>query len=168
MGLMFMALKKRKGDNMRISKLIVSFCLFFAGVLSAGDKEDIVNQIIAENNYANKNNRTMDIYSKDGALEFWSSGGLLNEVGIEGRINEFDSFNMNVKHIEVIILVPKKAAVAMYYSEGSMTPEGANPVGHYLTRVTQVFVKENGEWKVRASHWSPIAGGVGTSQTDTN
>ena len=101
-----MALKKRKGDNMRISKLIVSFCLFFAGVLSAGDKEDIVNQIIAENNYANKNNRTMDIYSKDGALEFWSSGGLLNEVGIEGRINEFDSFNMNVKHIEVIILVP--------------------------------------------------------------
>ncbi len=153
---------------MRISKLIVSFCLFFAGVLSAGDKEDIVNQIIAENNYANKNNRTMDIYSKDGALEFWSSGGLLNEVGIEGRINEFDSFNMNVKHIEVIILVPKKAAVAMYYSEGSMTPEGANPVGHYLTRVTQVFVKENGEWKVRASHWSPIAGGAGTSQTATN
>ena len=71
MGLMFMALKKIKGDNMRISKLIVSFCLFFAGVLSAGDKEDIVNQIIAENNYANKNNRTMDIYSKDGALEFW-------------------------------------------------------------------------------------------------
>ena len=38
---------------MRISTLIVSFCLFFAGGLLAGDKEDIVNQIIAENNYAN-------------------------------------------------------------------------------------------------------------------
>ena len=104
---------------MRISKLILSFCLFFAGVLSAGDKEDIINQILAENNYANKNNKTMDIYSKDGALEFWSSGGLLNKVGIEGRVNEFDSFNMNIKHVEIVILVPKKAAVCLLYTSPS-------------------------------------------------
>jgi len=30
--------------------------------------------------------------------------------------------------------------------------------------VTQVYVKENGKWKVRAAHWSPIAGGSGTNQ----
>ena len=56
----------------------------------------------------------------------------------------------------------------MYYSEGSMTPKGSKPVGHYMTRVTQAFVKENGEWRIRASHWSPIMGGAGTSQTATN
>ena len=110
----------------------------------------------------------MSEYSKDGALEFWSSGGLLHEVGPDGRSDEYESFNMNIKHVEVLILVPKKAAVAMYYSEGSLTPKGSKPVGHYMTRVTQAFVKENGEWRIRASHWSPIMGGAGTSQTATN
>lgn len=153
---------------MKIAKLLLSLSLFFGSILLAGDKEDIINQIITENEYSNKNNKTMDIYSKEGALEFWSSGGLLNEVGTEDRTNEFESFSMNIKHIEVLILVPKKAAVAMYYSEGSMTPKGSKPVDHYMTRVTQVFVKENGEWRVRASHWSPVLGGAGTSQTATN
>ena len=153
---------------MKIAKLLLSLSLFFGSILLAGDKEHIINQIITENEYSNKNNKTMDIYSKEGALEFWSSGGLLNEVGTEDRTNEFESFSMNIKHIEVLILVPKKAAVAMYYSEGSMTPKGSKPVDHYMTRVTQVFVKENGEWRVRASHWSPVLGGAGTSQTATN
>jgi ketosteroid isomerase-like protein len=46
-----------------------------------------------------------------------------------------------------------------------MKPKGAPAVNHYLTRVTQVFVKEDGKWKIRASHWSPISGGSGTTQT---
>ena len=75
---------------------------------------------------------------------------------------------MTVKHVEVIILVPEKAAVAMYYQEGSMKPKGAPAVSHYMTRVTQAFVKEGGIWKVSASHWSPITGGSGTSQTSIN
>ena len=29
----------------------------------------------------------------------------------------------------------------------------------------QVFVKEGGKWKIRSSHWSPISGGSGTTQT---
>ena len=75
---------------------------------------------------------------------------------------------MKPKHIEVIVLVPGKAAVAMYYSEGSMKPKGAAAVSHYMTRVTQAFVKEDNKWKVRASHWSPIQGGSGTSQTSVD
>ena len=71
-------------------------------------------------------------------------------------------------HVLVVILVPKKAAVAMYYSEGSMKPKNAPAVSHYLTRVTQVYVKEGGTWKIRASHWSPVSGGSGTSQTALN
>jgi len=41
-------------------------------------------------------------------------------------------------------------------------------VSHYLTRVTQVYVKEGGSWKIRASHWSPVSGGSGTSQSSLN
>ena len=153
---------------MKSAKLFLSLTVFFSSVLLAGDKEDIIKQIMASNDYVNKTKTNMSEYSKEGALEFWSSGGLLHEVGPDGRSDEYESFNMSIKHVEVLILVPKKAAVAMYYSEGSMTPKGSKPVGHYMTRVTQAFVKENGEWRVRASHWSPIIGGAGTSQTATN
>ena len=153
---------------MKSAKLFLSLTVFFSSVLLAGDKEDIIKQIRASNDYVNKTKTNMSEYSKEGALEFWSSGGLLHEVGPDGRSDEYESFNMSIKHVEVLILVPKKAAVAMYYSEGSMTPKGSKPVGHYMTRVTQAFVKENGEWRIRASHWSPIMGGAGTSQTATN
>ena len=153
---------------MKSAKLFLSLTVFFSSVLLAGDKEDIIKQIMASNDYVNKTKTNMSEYSKEGALEFWSSGGLLHEVGPDGRSDEYESFNMSIKHVEVLILVPKKAAVAMYYSEGSMTPKGSKPVGRYMTRVTQAFVKENGEWRVRASHWSPIMGGAGTSQTATN
>ena len=152
---------------MKTAKLFLSLTVFFSSVLLAGDKEDLIKQIMASNDYVNKNKTNMSEYSKDGALEFWSSGGLLHEVGPGGRSDEYDSFNMSIKHVEVLILVPKKAAVAMYYSEGSRPPKGSKPVGHYMTRVTQAFVKEIGEWRIRASHWSPIMGGTGTSQTAT-
>ena len=135
--------------------------------LIAGDVEEIKKQIMDNNEYSNKNNRSVNEYSKNGALEYWSSGGLIQEIDPDGRPEEYDYFNIKVKHIEVVVLVPKKAAVAMYYSEGSMKPKNSPAVNHYLTRVTQAYVNENGKWKVRASHWSPIQGGSGTSQTST-
>jgi hypothetical protein len=131
----------------------------------ASDVDEIKNQIMNNNEYSNKNNRSVNEYSKNGALEFWSSGGLIQEIDPDGRPEEYDYFNLKVKHIEVIVLVPEKAAVAMYYSEGSMKPKNSPAVNHYMTRVTQAYVKEDGQWKVRASHWSPIQGGSGTSQT---
>ena len=136
--------------------------------LIAGDKEDLIKQILANNEYSKKNNQAADEYSSKGALEFWSSGGLLQTVKPSGRPEKYDYMNIDFKHIEVVILVPKKAAVAMYYSEGSMKPENAPAVSHYLTRVTQVYVKEGGSWKIRASHWSPVSGGSGTSQSSLN
>ena len=136
--------------------------------LIAGDKEDIIKQILSNNEYSKKNNQAADEYSLKGALEFWSSGGLLQTVNPSGRPEKYDYMNIDFKHIEVIVVVPKKAAVAMYYSEGSMKPENAPAVSHYLTRVTQVYVKEGGKWKIRASHWSPVSGGSGTSQSALN
>lgn len=129
--------------------------------------EDEIRQLLLEDNaYTIKNLKgSGDNYSKDGALEFWSSGGLLHEIDNSGRPEEFDDYNIEFKHIQVISLADGNVAVAHYYSEGSMKPKGSAAVGHYLTRVSQVFVKEDGEWKVRSSHWSPVSGGSGTSQT---
>ena len=133
--------------------------------LSAGDVEDVKNSIKKSFKYLNKMKKSENDYSKDGALEFWSSGGLMQTIDPSGRPETYDHVNINPKHIEVIVLAKGKAAVAMYYSEGNMKPKNSTAVSHYLTRVSQTFVKEAGEWKTRTSHWSPVMGGAGTSQT---
>jgi len=143
-------------------------CLGMTGTaLGQSSVEDQVRQVIMDGNaYVQEHLQDQaDTYSKDGALEFWSSGGLLNEISGSGRGDQYESFNATSKYIRVISLAGGQVAVAMFYSEGSFKPKGYPAVDHYLTRVTQVFVKEDGKWKVRASHWSPVNGGSGTSQT---
>ena len=103
--------------------------------------------------------------SSTGSKEFFSSGGLLNTVTRKGDIADFDYFSGTVKHIEVVVLVEGQAAIAHYYQEASMKPKGLPAVPNYRTRVTQAFAKEDGMWRVKAAHWSPLRGGAGTSQT---
>ena len=154
-----------------MKKLVVVLVgvLAFAGTLALADsatEQEVKKTIIDTNAYVKKNLKIpRDDYSKEGAIEFWSSGGLTQKVGAKGRPVEFESFNIDVKHIEVTTLVPDQVAMAHYYSEGSMQPKGSPAVSNYRTRVSQVFVKEGGKWKVRGSHWSPMASGAGTSQT---
>jgi len=129
-------------------------------------EREVTQRILESAEYVNANLMgETDDYSRHGALEFWSSGGLLNEIPPSGRPESFDAINITPKHIKVIPLVEGQAAVAHFYSEGMIKPKGAAAVGHYLTRVTQVFVKEDGKWKVRSSHWSAVTGGGGTTQT---
>ena len=129
-------------------------------------EQEVRQTIIDSNEYAKANNRvkTGD-YSKDGAVEFWSSGGMMQKVDPDDTSGEFDEYNIDVFHIKVTTLVPGKAAVANYYSQGSMKPKGAPRVSNYFTRATQVLVKEGGSWKIRSSHWSAVLGGSGTTQT---
>jgi hypothetical protein len=103
--------------------------------------------------------------SKDGSKEFFSSGGLLTYLDRTSGGNTFEMFEGSIKHIEVVVLVEGQAAVAHFYQEAMMQPTGLPAVPNYRTRVTQVFVKEEGDWKIRAAHWSPLMGGAGTSQT---
>ena len=149
--------------------LVLSGILLFAGSFAHADEateQEVIKSIMDGNAYAKKNLKDQDdTVSKDGSLEFWSSGGLLQEVEPGTEPDEYESVNIDAKHIRVIFLVPGQIAVAQFYSEGSMDPKGSAAVSNYRTRATQVLVKEGGTWKVRAAHWSPIAGGSGTSQT---
>ncbi len=99
-----------------------------------------------------------------GSVEFWSSGGLANSVPADAPSRTYESFNMFPKYIWVISL-SEDVAMAQFFVEGSYKETGKPPVENYFTRATQVFVRENGEWKVRAAHWSPVVGGTGTKQT---
>jgi hypothetical protein len=131
------------------------------------DTEKEVTQAVVERwEYRNANLKDLvDGTSEHGALEFWSSGGLLQEFAPDVKPGEYDVHNVYPKHIKVITLVEGQAAVALYYLEGSMKSKGGPLVNNYLTRATAVYVKEDGEWKRRSGHWSPITGGSGISQT---
>jgi len=148
--------------------LVVIGLMAGSGLMAAdSDTAKEVKETIKAN-FAQTNETGMGVAgsnSKDGTVEFWSSGGLMNWSSGDDPVGEWDSINLTPKHIKVITLVEGQAAVAMYYSEGSMKPKGAEFVSHYMTRVTEVYVKEDGGWKMRAAHWSPVAGGSGTSQT---
>jgi len=135
------------------------------GVAQSTTVQEVTETIMENNRFLNENGVGMPgSYSSEGALEFWSSGGLLNEV--ENRdADEFEFVNVTVKHIHVIPLIEGQAAVAHFYSEGAFQPKGFAGVSHYMTRVSQVFVREGGKWVIRSSHWSPVAAGSGTSQT---
>ena len=146
--------------------------LLLAGTAAVADEKterEVRQTILDSNEYTKENNRgSRDDYSKDGAVEFWSSGGVMHKVGPDDAAGDFDEYNIDVYHIKVTTLVPGQAAVAHYYSQGSMKPKGAPRVPNYFTRVSQVFVKEDGAWKVRSSHWSAVLGGSGTTQTALN
>ena len=147
--------------------LILVSLMTFAAVSAHADTatEQAIKKLIMDNNAVTKQQLKgqEDTVSSEGSLEFWSSGGLLHNVSADVDPQEFESFAIDVKHIQVITLVPGRAAVAHFYSEGSMNPKNGPAVHGYRTRATQVFVNEDGKWKVRAAHWSPIAGGSGTS-----
>lgn len=157
---------------MKLVVLILSGMLALAGTLAHADEateQAIVKRIMDDNAYVKKNMKGQtDTIAKDGSLEFWSSGGLLNKVDANMPPQEFEAYSIKAKHISVITLVPGEVAVAQYYSEGAMAPTNASAVSNYRTRVTQVFVKEGGKWKVRAAHFSPITGGAGTTQTSVD
>ncbi len=157
---------------MKTVLLVLASMLIFAGSFAHADQateQEVIKTIMDNNAYAKKNLKDQsDTVSKDGSLEFWSSGGFLQEVPAGSEPDGYESVNIDAKHIHVITLVPGKVAVAQYYSEGSMAPKNSAAVSNYRTRATQVFVKEDGKWKVRAAHWSPIASGSGTSQTAVN
>ena len=147
------------------SALALTLCVLSSTVMA--DTATEVRQVVLDH-MAHMNqelNQDPMRLSKDGSKEFFSSGGLLNHLDRTSGGNTFEMFQGSIKHIEVVVLVEGQAAVAHFYQEAMMKPTGLPAVPNYRTRVTQIFVKEEGGWKIRAAHWSPLMGGAGTSQT---
>jgi hypothetical protein len=135
-------------------------------VIAETEVEKEVKQHILDNNaYALKNLKDKaKTISKEGSLEFWSSGGLLHSIQQNSKVREFDAYNLHQKHIKVIE-INATTAVALYYVEGDYQEKESENNTNYLTRAMLVYVKEEGGWKIRAAHWSPLTGGKGTTET---
>ena len=151
---------------MKSTIILIAICL--SAIVTAKAETEIekkVKQHILDNNaYALKNLKDKaETISKEGSLEFWSSGGLLHSIQ-QNTKREFDSYNLHPKHIKVIE-INATTAVALYYVEGNYQEKGSVNNANYLTRAMEVYVKEEGGWKIRTAHWSPLTGGKGTTET---
>ena len=152
-----------------MKKIGIILLLFISTNLIAqnnfNDETEIIKLIQSNWEKNNKGKIDVRLMSEDGYYAFNSSGGLMvYDKNPNIKKNEWDVVNLTPKHIKVVSLVPGKAAVAMYYSEGSMTPKGSAAVPHYMTRVSETFIKEKGKWVMKTAHYSPISGGSVTSQ----
>ncbi len=131
------------------------------------DIEEVTNPFLKMYDMVNNKRHWTSMISSKGSHEFWSSGGFLNFVKNGAEIMEIENNTIRPKHIKIVPVEPGKVAVAMFYAEGSEKQVGRPAVDHYMTRATVVFAKEEGSWKIRAMHWSPISGGQGTSGVST-
>ena len=149
-----------------VATILSSLMLLPATAFGQAGVEEAVRQTILDQ-YAFGRENLRDqagTYSGDGSVEFWSSGGLLQQVPTDIQLREYVFNTLTPKHIMVIPLSANAAVVHMYV-EGGYQNEGEQPVPNYLTRATLVMVLENGDWVSRAAHWSPIRGGTGTADT---
>jgi hypothetical protein len=149
--------------------LVVFSLLALPGQVNAQGQDPVVQEIrqviTSGYDYTKENLRDQTgTYHSSGSLEFWSSGGLIHNVPADEPARTYESFSLVPKYIWVVSL-SEDVAMAQFYVEGSYQETGAAPVNNYFTRATQIFVKENGEWMIRAAHWSPVQGGAGTAQT---
>ena len=152
---------------MKKSVVLVSFLLLSLNAFAqsaANDIKEITAMILTQQKQTNETMVDARVFSSQGYYSFYSTGGLLN-FNPNPAVQSFDGVNLEAKHIRVVSLVPGKAAVAMFYNEGSIKPKGYGSVDHYLTRISETFVKEDGKWVMVTGHYSPITGGQGTSQT---
>jgi len=101
----------------------------------------------------------------DGTMNGDSNGSFWYEMtptvkGLTENRKPGDKSSFSARYIEIDILVPGKAAVAYYYLVGSYTLGGVTK-NDYRTRVSQVFVTEKGNWKIKSGHFSPLHSGSG-------
>lgn len=145
---------------------VLASVLLPGDVLAQGSVEDAIRTTIEEW-YAFGRENLQDMpgtYSGEGSVEFWSSGGLIQDVPADLPPQDYVFELRTPKHIRVTTLGTNAAVVHMYV-EGGFQVEGEDPVPNYFTRGMLVVVLEDGEWVTRAAHWSPVRGGAGTNQT---
>ncbi len=151
-----------KKHRLLIVTLSAAALLLATPVLSQSAADEVADRIRASYETQRSGQFDPQYGSKEGTINFWSSGGLLQETPPDPPAEPPQANSIFPKHINVI--VQGDAAVALYYAEGTMTPPGGDPISNYRTRVMEFWIKEDGNWVARAAHYSPLQGGQGTTQ----
>ncbi|MED5248526.1 MAG: nuclear transport factor 2 family protein [Candidatus Neomarinimicrobiota bacterium] len=147
--------------------ILVSILLITSNLILASDKSEVIDVVNKHWEYQNKKNWKKfvgTLYSGgtmngDSNGSFWYMQDATVAAVTEGQLPN-NEFNFTPRYIEVDVLEKGKVAVAYYYLVGSYTINGVEK-SDYRTRVSQIFVKEKGNWKVKSGHYTPLYSGSG-------
>ena len=141
--------------------------LSFATLVVANDKSEIENLINKHWESLNSNKfkdyisttHSKGTMNGDSNGSFWYMQESTVAAVTEGQASN-NKFNFKPRYIEIDILEKGRVAVAYYYLVGSYTINGQEK-SDYRTRVSQIFVKEKGGWKIKSGHFTPLYSGSG-------
>ena len=152
-----------------MKKMIMLFLslVITTGLLLADDKSEVADVVNKHWQYQNAKDwkKYVGTLHSEGTMDgdsngsFWYRREATVASVTEGQSPE-NEFNFTPRYIEVDILEKGKVAVAYYYLVGSYNINGVQK-NDYRTRVSQIFVKEKGSWKVKAGHYTPLHSGSG-------
>jgi len=146
---------------------LVFFGLFAVGAI-ADDTDDVI--ALVQKHWEARNAADYDtqynLSSKLGVLGA-NSNGTFFTAPPRGTVEDLKEGLSNIKKSDVAVRYPEAHEIsegvilARYYLEGQIEFADGTRVADYRTRVTQVWVREDGEWKYRSWHFSPLhQGGV--------
>ncbi len=138
------------------------FGMFATAVAMADDVDDV--KAAVQRHYAALNAGDANAwiqFQAAGYTSFGPGGGLLESDSLEERRKNrqaaFDAglkYNLQARHIDVRVY-GNLTAVTTHYGVGTITqPNGTT--GQVNNRITRVWVKQGGQWKVVHNHLSPV------------
>ena len=150
----------------KTTMLILALSLSISFLL-ANDESEVTDAVKMHWKYSNNKdwgNYAKSMHSK-GTLNGDSNGSFWymqesTASAVRQGLSPNDKQNFTPKYIEVEILEKGKVALAYYYLVGSYSINGIQK-NDYRTRVSQVFLKEKGKWKVKSGHFTPLHSGSG-------
>ena len=148
-------------------KKLLLLTFIFSSFVVAGDVDD-VNALIKKH-WATQNKKDWKAFvstlhsggtmNGDSNGSFWYRTPATVAAVTENQERD-DEFNFTPRYIEVDVLDEGNIAIAYYYLVGSYKISGVEK-NDYRTRVSQLLVVEDGQWKVKAGHYSPLHSGSG-------
>ena len=142
--------------------IIVSALIVTASQLIANDEAEVTEIVNKHWEYQNKKNWKKfvgTLYSGgtmngDSNGSFWYMQESTVAAVTKGQAPN-NKFNFKPRYIEIDILEKGRVAIVYYYLVGSYSINGQEK-NDYRTRVSQVFVKEGGGWKIKSGHFTPL------------
>ena len=147
--------------------IIVSALIITVSQLIANDEAEVTEIVNKHWEYQNKKNWKKyvgTLYSGgtmngDSNGSFWYMQESTVAAATEGQAPN-NEFNFKPRYIKIDVLEKDRVAIAYYYLVGSYSINGQEK-NDYRTRVSQVFVKEKGGWKIKSGHFTPLYSGSG-------
>ena len=147
--------------------IIVSALIITVSQLIANDEAQVTEIVNKHWEYQNKKNWKKyvgTLYSGgtmngDSNGSFWYMQESTVAAVTEGQAPS-NEFNFKPRYIKIDVLEKDRVAIAYYYLVGSYSINGQEK-NDYRTRVSQVFVKEEGGWKIKSGHFTPLYSGSG-------